>query len=124
VAVQNRVNRVLELAQRRERLAQEVADVGLPVALTNSATSLALPLSDSLCTLDLSFSGAADAMVVNVGVLVNSRFWLLGSRCRNRNRVGRLQLSPTLFTFQPLVEVVRGCGWSRKWGVEDSTTTT
>ena len=32
-------------------------------ALTNSATSFALPLSDSLWTLDLSFSGSADAMV-------------------------------------------------------------
>lgn len=30
--------------------------------LTNSATSFALPLSDSLCTLDLSFSGAEGAI--------------------------------------------------------------
>jgi hypothetical protein len=32
---------------------------------------LALPLSDSLCTLDLSFSGAADAIVVDVCVCVS-----------------------------------------------------
>lgn len=62
---QDGVDRILELWQcavaavSRERLLAEVC----AEALTNSATNLALPLSDNLCTLDLSFSGGAEVIL-------------------------------------------------------------
>jgi hypothetical protein len=57
------VDRVLELLGEAV-VSRKVHRSDVQAVLTNSATSLALPLSDSLWTLDLSFSGATDAILV------------------------------------------------------------
>lgn len=60
------------------------------IELTNSATSLALPLRDSLCTLDLSSSAAAAAVAAIVSVSLTSS--LPGSAGRRQDRTeGRAQ---------------------------------
>lgn len=65
---------VLELDERDGLACCDVSLVGvglLGLRLTNSATSFALPLRESLWVLDLSFSGAADDILP----VVVMRFW-------------------------------------------------
>ncbi len=73
--------------QRRGLVVGSRRILGQGPALTNSATSFALPLSDSLCTLDLSFSGASDAIFADVAVRFGRG---IGGSLRERSWRGRV----------------------------------
>lgn len=79
--------------------------------LTNSATSFALPFNDSLCTLDLSFSGAAAAIfpVLWCGAAVDEVTESVGN-CRESAGFDTL-FTPAFFRLGGGAStVVRGCG--------------